>query len=232
MPLRHMLYDSLQYYSQWQGLKREHRKKKDLCGAEYLSGFSSEDRLIPVITLCVYWGTEPWTGPKNLHEMLDIPPQLEHHKDRLIGNYPLNLLEIQDIPDLDQYEGDLKALFGFLKHQEDQIALKSFIAKNDALFHDINDETTQAISILGNIKNLNQYLKTNNNKTQNGGTDMCKAIDDMINDSKQDGILIGIHALIEDNLEDGKSKEQILEKLQKHFQLTPEQAMEHFAKYE
>lgn len=61
---------------------------------------------------------------------------------------------------------------------------------------------------------------------------MCKAIDDMINDSKQEGILIGIHALIEDNLEDGKSKEQILEKLQKHFQLTPEQAMEHFAKYE
>lgn len=61
---------------------------------------------------------------------------------------------------------------------------------------------------------------------------MCKAIDDMISDSKKEGLLIGINALIEDNLEDGKSKDAILEKLQKHFLLTAEKAEEYFSKYE
>lgn len=201
------------------------------CGAEYLSGIASNDRLIPVITLCVYWGTDPWTGPKNLHEMLDIPSQLEHHKDRLIGNYPLNLLEIRDIPDLEQYEGDLKALFGILKYHKNKTALKQFIAQNEPLFHNMNEETVQAISILGNMKLLDSYTQLHNH-IEKGGINMCQAIEDMMNDSRQEGILIGIHALIEDNLEDGKSKEQILEKLQKRFQLTQEQAMEHFAKYE
>lgn len=59
--------------------------------------------------------------------MLDIPTVLEHHKDKLIGNYPLNLLEIRAISNLEQYHGELKALFGFLKYQNSKQDLQTFI---------------------------------------------------------------------------------------------------------
>lgn len=234
MPLRHMLYDALQYHSQWQNLKRQHRNSKDLHSAEFLSGLSASDLFTPVITLCIYWGSDPWNGPKNLHEMLDIPPVLEHYKDKLIGNYPLNLLEIRAISNLEQYQGELKALFGFLKYQNSKQELQTFIAKNSSLFRNIDEETAQAISILGNVKNLDQYITTHNENSK-GGLNMCKAIDDMImeghTEGKAEGLLLGINALIEDNLEDGKPKDTILKKLQKRFHLTAEKAEEYFSQY-
>ena len=41
-----------------------------LTGAEFLSGFRKEDKLIPVITLVVYFGSSEWDGPMTIHEML------------------------------------------------------------------------------------------------------------------------------------------------------------------
>lgn len=40
-----------------------------------MSGFSHKDRLIPVITMMVYWGSDAWDGPRTLQEILEIPPE-------------------------------------------------------------------------------------------------------------------------------------------------------------
>jgi len=40
MPVRVRTGDSANYQSQWQELRKEHNKKKDLEGAEYISGFA------------------------------------------------------------------------------------------------------------------------------------------------------------------------------------------------
>lgn len=126
-------------------------------GAEFTSGFSKDDRLIPVITLAVYWGTEPWDGPRNLHEMLDIPRELLHYKDK-IGNYGINLLEVQSIENLEQYSGER----------------------------------------IGEAR----------------------------------GKLMGINAMITDNLEEGAAECRIVEKLKKHFSLTEKDAMEYLRRYQ
>lgn len=47
----------------------------------------------------------------------------------------------------------------------------------------------------------------------------------------EQGLARRIEALILDNLEDGTSKERILEKLQKRFNLNPEQAQLYYDKY-
>lgn len=64
MPVRNMIYDSLQYGKQVMEIAAEHRKKKDRNGtqAEYLSGFYRDDRLVPVITLVIHFGAEEWDG--------------------------------------------------------------------------------------------------------------------------------------------------------------------------
>ena len=56
MPVRDMTYDALDYTEQLQELERKHIENGDkLQGAEFLSGITKEDRLIPVITLNLYY---------------------------------------------------------------------------------------------------------------------------------------------------------------------------------
>lgn len=45
------------------------------------------------------------------------------------------------------------------------------------------------------------------------------------------GVLTGINALIQDNFEEGKTKEQIIVKLMRHFSLSREQAEEYYIQY-
>ena len=43
-----------------------------MSGAEFLSGLAKDDKLVPVITLTIYWNTGNWDGARSLHEMLNI----------------------------------------------------------------------------------------------------------------------------------------------------------------
>ena len=47
MPLKVLNGDAAFYDKQWSGIRREHKRKKDLSGAEYISGFGREDQLGP-----------------------------------------------------------------------------------------------------------------------------------------------------------------------------------------
>ena len=87
MPVRNMVYDALQYAAQVEEAARSHRearkagdpkelaKKPD--GGEYLSGFYREDRLIPVITLAVYFGAGEFQT--SLREVMLF---IKHSKDK------------------------------------------------------------------------------------------------------------------------------------------------------
>ena len=73
MPVRNLIYDALQYGKQVSDITAENRKTgKKRSGGEYLSGFYKEDKLTPVITLVIHFGTELWDRPESLHEMLRV----------------------------------------------------------------------------------------------------------------------------------------------------------------
>lgn len=198
MPLRQLLYDVLKYESQRAALERQHRKRKDLKGSAYLSGMAKEDRLIPVITLVVYWGSESWSGPKTLHEMLDIPPVLEQYKD-IINDYRMNLLEVNSMKNLESYQGELKTVFGFIRYQKDKEALNRFIDENTGIFRNMTEETVRAISVLGNVKELNRFLKTKDEwEEEKEAIDVCQALREMIEDGKAEGKAESILDLLQD----------------------------------
>ncbi len=187
MPLRQLLYDVLKYESQRAELERQHRERKDLRGNEYLSGMAKADRLIPVVTLVVYWGSAPWSGPKTLHEMLDIPPVLAQYKD-IINDYRMNLLEVNSMENLEAYSGELKALLGFIRYQKDKEELSKFIHENIGIFREISEETARAISVLGNVRGLERFLDTRETCEDNKeAIDMCQAWEEMIEDGRAEG---------------------------------------------
>ncbi len=186
MPLRQMLYDVLKYENQRARLEREHRQKKDLKGPEYLSGMAKKDRLIPVVTITVDWGNKAWDGAKSLYEMLDIPPVLSQYKD-IINDYRLNLLEVSYMENIEAYSGELKALLGFVRYQQDGTALDRFIASNSELFQTLTPETIRAISVLGNARELESYLEHQSENENEEGIDMCQALQEMIMKGKAEG---------------------------------------------
>ena len=75
MPVRNLLYDALQYSAQVEAAAKSHRNSRSdekPSSGEYLSGFYRSDRLIPVITLVIYFGAKRWDAPTSLHEMMTV----------------------------------------------------------------------------------------------------------------------------------------------------------------
>lgn len=62
MPARIMMEDAANYDKQMCQIRRYHRRKRDLRGDEFLGGFSRQDKVHPVLTICIYYGREPYDG--------------------------------------------------------------------------------------------------------------------------------------------------------------------------
>ncbi|HBA96513.1 MAG TPA: transposase, partial [Lachnospiraceae bacterium] len=88
MAVKNNLYDALEYAGQVEEAAKSHRKKmkrkkeqeetltdenkKTPNTGEFLSGFWKEDRLIPSITVTIFFGSEEWDGPLSLFDMMDV----------------------------------------------------------------------------------------------------------------------------------------------------------------
>ena len=75
MPVRVMTYDAMQYSRQIENVGEKRRRAKNPAekpanSVEFLSKFKKEDRLTPVVTIVVYFGTKEWDGPTDLHGMI------------------------------------------------------------------------------------------------------------------------------------------------------------------
>lgn len=90
MPVRCMLYDAIGYNKELRQKEKRNRAsgKKDY---EFLSGLKLTDKLTPIVTLVVYYGEEPWRGPKDLYGMMELPPGFQ----KVVPNYKMNLLEVR-----------------------------------------------------------------------------------------------------------------------------------------
>ena len=97
MPVKNMVYDSLEYAAQVQKAEASHKKarkekepkEKKPDSAEFLSGFYREDRLLPIITVVVYFGADSWDAPRSLHEMLVVQ---DKNILSLVPDYRINLI--------------------------------------------------------------------------------------------------------------------------------------------
>lgn len=224
MPVRNMLYDSLNYSGQVSRIEKNHKKCKDkLSSAEYLSGVTKSDKITPVITLVLYWGNEAWDGPKSLYEMfketdLDIL--------RYVNDYHINLIEPKDIKDFSKFRTELGKVLEFINASDSLAKMKEILENNHEYYLHMDLESARMIETFGKAKiDMKQYEK---NKEE---VDMCKAIEDMILEGKQEGIQEGIKALIEVAKELGATTDIIEKKVEEKFNLSKDEAVQAVNKY-
>lgn len=184
MPVRNMIYDALQYGKQIQDIADVHRRNSDHKGHssdEYLSGFYAGDRLTPVITLVVYFGTDEWTAPLSLRGMMDV---WDSRLSSFIQDYRINLIGPSRLSeaDLKKFTTDFRHVMSFLKAAKDKAKMAELIENEDAYRH-LNTETALLLKQCARIDiPINQDSEV---------TDMCQAWQDMADDCRAEGIATG-----------------------------------------
>lgn len=70
-------------------------RKEEPTDGEFLSGFWKTDRLIPVVTLVIYFGSNNWDAPLSLKEMYSSTDSviLAHAPDYHVNLIPLSIFD-------------------------------------------------------------------------------------------------------------------------------------------
>ena len=194
MPVRVMTEDSGSYYEQWKKIAKIHHRKKDLQGAEFLSGFAKQDKLMPVITIVIYFGKEPWDGPRSMKEMLDLSDLPDYVKD-MIADYPIHILEVRRWKNPEVFQSDFRWVVEFLQRENDRQEIQEYLDENEEIFRNLDEDTFDLISVMSVSNKLKNVKKEC--QTEEGGVDMCRAIQEMIDEGKEEGMEAGIQLTID-----------------------------------
>ena len=195
MPVKTMIYDALNYGEQVNEAKKRHRKNKDYRSSdEFLSGFTLDDKLTPVVTITLYLGTAQWDGPRSLVEMM---PQMDERILLFINDYRINLLNPLEITDFSKFETGLRPLFELLKNASDEEKLNDLIT-NDETFTRVDVETVAAINLF-----VGTDIKYDEKEEV---VNMCKAWDDHkkrgIQEGMKQGRCLEVYSLVQDGILD------------------------------
>ena len=170
-PVRNLLYDALQYARQVEETARNHREQKDYKGrdrGEFLSGFYREDKLLPVITLVVFFSPKEWDGPRSLREMM-APKDVVIRS--MLPDYQLHLVSPAELSkaDFGKFHTSLGDVLEFIKYSMDKDKLVEWLEgeKQDLVLGQKEVEVLNAC--------VNADLRI---QPEEEGVKMCKAIQD------------------------------------------------------
>ncbi len=175
MPIRDYLYDALNYASQVELIRKKHEELRDLRGDERLSGFSKEDHIIPVITLCICFDKKKWDAPRSLFDMFgEVDTRLANYVD----DYKLNLITPEEIEDFSKFSSELGMVMEFIHVSDDKERLRDIInTRNDKTMH---VDTADMINTY-----LGARISTKNAK--GGRVKVCQGLQELMEDERNEG---------------------------------------------
>ena len=243
MPHKVMLYDGMDYETQirnnWKNFndRRKQNKKagqslEHLTAGEYLSRFRKKDRLIPIISLVFYYGSEPWDGPVDLYDMFRLEGTKEEKEilEKYLPNYKINLVDAERVEDVEKFSDDLQVILTMLRYRDSKEELTDYINENKKFFQNVDYETSQAMKAFLNMKQIPSETEQKEEMV-----DMCKAIQEMYDDGVKDGIRQGVErgiaAVIRTCRNLNVSKEDTLNNIQREYELSKEDAEKYLETY-
>ncbi len=197
MAVRNYLYDALEYVMQVEEAAKSHRRemkgkkghgrtlsdkgKKKPSTGEFLSGFWKEDRLIPSVTVTIYFGPEEWDAPLNLFDMMDVP---EESVLACMDNYHVRLIAPAHMEDdeIMKFQSSLREVLFFIKYSKDRENLSRILELNEKRFREVERRAADVIEVV-----THTGLKYEEGRA---AVDMCQAIQDMKKESETRGRLM------------------------------------------
>lgn len=224
LPVRNGVYDFLQLSRQVSKAASSHRQamKKEKAGqpedsqrkaaptdGEFLSGFWKTDRLIPVVTLVLYFGSGKWDAPLSLREMYsDVDDAILAHAP----DYHVNLIVPEEMSDkeINQFHSNLREVMLYIKYARDKGKLRQIIGQ-DPKFQSLERQAADVINAV-----TESEFKYPEGK---GEVNMCLAIQEMRIESEMKGAILTCKAL-------GISLDETIKQITEMFQLSESEARE------
>ena len=224
MPMRVMGYDYAAYQKQYVDNAAKYKTAKSLTEEEYLSKMKKDDRLVPVITVVVYYGEKPWDGAVSLHGMLHISEEMKP----FVNDYRMHLVEARknDLKLHNINNRDLFNLLGILLDRNGKLQETRDRAINYAREHRV--EKTVIMTTAGAANCKIDYNKI----ARKGDADMCTVFEETRREGIAEGEAKGeAKGIIETGYEFGISEEEILARLQKKLNISLAEAQEYVKKF-
>ena len=235
LPVKNGVYDFLQLSHQISETARAHKQAMKASGTgtgqpnkpqmkdkptdgEFLSGFWKTDRLVPVVTLVIYFGSDSWDAPLSLKEMYSYVDNaiLAHAPD-----YHVNLIAPKEMSDdeINEFHSNLREVMLYIKYSKDKEMLDK-VVNEDKKFQNMERQAAEVINVVTGSK-----LKYPEGK---GDVNMCLAIQQMREESELAGQIKGtIEAYKDLNVSVADTIKRISEK----FHLSESESRETVKKY-
>lgn len=222
MPLRLMVGDALGYLKEYEEIAKKNKEEGHWDSTEeFLSGFRREDRLHPMVTICVYYGEKVWDGPFSLTDMLDIPEKLR----TVVNDYKMNLIQVRESEQLRFQNPDVKTVFDVSRN-----IFKKNYGKIEDIYREqeIDSELGLVIGTITESKELINHAL----ERKGGRMNMCTALEEL----KREGIEVGLQegkivGFIEASKGFGATREEVEEKVRETYSLDAEEASAYMEKY-
>ena len=194
--MKNNLYDALEYAGQVEEAAKSHRKemkqkkeqgktsadedRKTPSAGEFLSGFWAEDRLIPSITVTIFFGSEEWDGPLSLFDMMDVSdPEVLACMD----DYHVRLIAPAQMADEEimKFQSSMREVMLFIKYSKDKENLSRVLAANERRFREVERRAADVIEAI-----TNSGIKYDE---EDEVVNVCQAIQEMRKEERQIGEL-------------------------------------------
>ena len=132
-----------------QGKTSADEDRKTPSAGEFLGGFWKEDRLIPSITVTIFFGSEEWDGPLSLLEMMDVSDPdvlacMDNYHVRMIAPAQMSDEEIM------KFQSSLREVMLFIKYSKDSENLSRILEANAKRFMEVERRAADVIEAITN----------------------------------------------------------------------------------
>lgn len=192
MPVKNNLYDAIDYVRQVEEAAKSRRNarkqgkgggeradgKKRPNSGEFLGGFWKEDRLIPSVTVTIYFGSDEWDAPMSLFEMMEVK---DNRVLSCMDDYHVRLIAPALLPDgeIMKFRSSLREVLLFIKHSKSKDELREVLEKNQERFREME---RRAVDVISTVTNMG--LSYNREEMR---IDVCQAIQDLRLESEKIG---------------------------------------------
>ena len=217
MPLRNLVDTALSYMQQKEKIEKLHRERKDLkTGSEYLSGFTKQDRLHPVICVTFYHGETPWDGGTSLHDILQFPEGYEDMRE-LCPDFPMNLIHAWNVRP-EQFKTGLGTVFELLPFAADKGRLQTYIRNHAEHFGNLTAEECDLLEVFIGMENLGEEEREGY-RNREGGYNMCTALLEIREEGRNEGEWLKLISQVQRKMRKGKPLISIAEELEEEEQV-------------
>lgn len=206
MPVRDMGY----LYSNYNEQIRKIRQINERSDIYYpIAGIGNGQKLTPVITLILYYGSKKWDGPEKLSDMLAIPEKWRDKLSPWIADHPIRIINLtdQDESVRAKYKSDFRHVVDFFACLGNSEKLWKYVHEENRIVR----HPEEYLDLMAAISGERRFAEMKDNilKNTNAGKEGMKMdgfFDLLEKMAKEDGIKEGMAKGISQGISQGMSQ--------------------------